>query len=78
MKVELICISKNEDNYIDEWIDYHINHYFVKTKQEESSVEIAQAVLCPVVNGKYVNLIQVDKVEDGDRGDNGFGSKGLI
>ena len=40
--------------------------------------KIAQAVLCPVVNGKYVNLIQVDKVEDGDRGDNGFGSKGLI
>jgi dUTP pyrophosphatase len=40
--------------------------------------KIAQAVLCPVVNGKYVNLIQVDKVEDGDRGDNGFGSTGLI
>ena len=40
--------------------------------------KIAQAVLCPVVNGKYVNLIQVDKVGDGDRGDNGFGSTGLI
>jgi dUTP pyrophosphatase len=40
--------------------------------------KIAQAVLCPVVNGKYVSLIQVDKVEDGDRGDNGFGSTGLI
>ena len=40
--------------------------------------KIAQAVLCPVVNGKYVNLIQVDKVENGDRGDNGFGSTGLI
>jgi dUTP pyrophosphatase len=41
-------------------------------------MKIAQAVLCPVVNGKYVNLIQVDKVEDGDRGNNGFGSTGLI
>ena len=41
-------------------------------------MKIAQAVLCPVVNGKYVNLIQVDKVENGDRGDNGFGSTGLI
>ena len=40
--------------------------------------KIAQAVLCPVVNGKYVNLIQVNKVGDGDRGDNGFGSTGLI
>ena len=41
-------------------------------------MKIAQAVLCPVINGKYVNLIQVDKVGDGDRGNNGFGSTGLI
>jgi dUTP pyrophosphatase len=40
--------------------------------------KIAQAVLCPVVNGKFVNLIQVDEIIDGDRGDNGFGSTGLI
>jgi dUTP pyrophosphatase len=40
--------------------------------------KIAQAVLSPVVNGKYVNLIQVNKVGDGDRGDNGFGSTGLV
>jgi len=39
--------------------------------------KIAQAVLSPVVNGKYVNLVQVTKVNDGDRGDNGFGSTGL-
>lgn len=42
------------------------------------STKIAQAVLCPVVNGKYVNLVQVDEVNDGDRGDNGFGSTGLV
>lgn len=24
MKVALVCIAKNEDNYIQEWIDYHI------------------------------------------------------
>jgi dUTP pyrophosphatase len=40
-------------------------------------MKIAQAVLCPVVNGKYVNLIQVDKINDGERGDNGFGSTGI-
>jgi dUTP pyrophosphatase len=40
--------------------------------------KIAQAVLSPVVNGKYVDLIKVNKVGDGDRGDNGFGSTGLI
>jgi dUTP pyrophosphatase len=40
--------------------------------------KIAQAVLSPVVNGKYVDLIQVNKVSDGDRGDKGFGSTGLV
>lgn len=39
--------------------------------------KIAQAVLCPVVNGKYVNLVHVNEVNGGDRKDNGFGSTGL-
>ena len=38
--------------------------------------KIAQAVLCPVVCGKHVTLKEVSKVEDKDRGDNGFGSTG--
>lgn len=24
MKVALVCVAKNEENYIDEWIDYHL------------------------------------------------------
>jgi dUTPase len=40
-------------------------------------MKIAQAVLCPVVNGEYVNLNPIDKIEDKDRGDNGFGSTGI-
>lgn len=40
-------------------------------------MKIAQAVLCPVVNGKYVSFQTVEKIEDKDRGDNGFGSTGL-
>jgi hypothetical protein len=24
MKVAICCIAKNEDNYIDEWIEYHL------------------------------------------------------
>lgn len=40
-------------------------------------MKIAQAVLCPVVNGKYVSLELVEKVEDKERGDNGFGSTGI-
>ena len=38
--------------------------------------KIAQAVLCPVVQGKLVNLKRVLNVEEKDRGDNGFGSTG--
>jgi len=40
-------------------------------------MKVAQAVLCPVVNGRYVSLTLVGKVEDKDRGDNGFGSTGI-
>jgi dUTPase len=40
-------------------------------------MKVAQAVLCPVVNGKWVDLIKKDKIEDKDRGDKGFGSTGI-
>jgi len=39
--------------------------------------KVAQAVLCPVVNGKWVNLEKVEKINDKDRGDKGFGSTGI-
>ena len=43
----------------------------------EKGMKIAQGVLSPVFNGKYVNLIEVDSIEERDRGDNGFGSTGI-
>lgn len=46
---------------------------FVITK----GMKVAQAVLCPVINGKWVNLIKVDEILKKDRGENGFGSTGL-
>jgi dUTP pyrophosphatase len=39
--------------------------------------KIAQAVLCPVVCGKWVNLIKTDKLDEKDRNNNGFGSTGI-
>ena len=39
--------------------------------------KIAQAVLCPVVNGKWVDLVKVDSINDKERGANGFGSTGM-
>jgi dUTP pyrophosphatase len=41
-------------------------------------MKVGQGVLCPVVQGKYVVFEQVGKVEDKDRGNNGFGSTGII
>lgn len=39
--------------------------------------KIAQAVLCPVVSGEWINLIRKNKIEDKDRADKGFGSTGI-
>lgn len=43
----------------------------------EKGQKIAQAVLCPVVNGKWVNLVKVEEIGKKDRNDKGFGSTGL-
>lgn len=40
-------------------------------------MKVAQAVVCPVMNGKFIHLNKVEKIGDGDRGDNGFGSTGI-
>jgi dUTP pyrophosphatase len=39
--------------------------------------KIAQAVLCPVVSGKWLVLKQVDDIGEKDRSNNGFGSTGI-
>ena len=43
----------------------------------KKSQKIAQAVLCPVVSGKWVNLVQRESIESKDRNNNGFGSTGI-
>jgi dUTP pyrophosphatase len=43
----------------------------------EKGQKIAQAVLCPVVNGKWVNLVKVEEIGEKDRNDKGFGSTGI-
>jgi dUTP pyrophosphatase len=40
-------------------------------------MKVGQGVLCPVVQGKFVMIETVEKVEDKDRGNNGFGSTGI-
>lgn len=43
----------------------------------EKGQKIAQAVLCPVVCGKWLEFQKVGNIEDKDRSDKGFGSTGL-
>ena len=40
-------------------------------------MKVGQAVLCPVINGKYVRFEKVDTLNEKDRGNNGFGSTGI-
>jgi len=49
------------------------NHEVIINK----GMKIAQAVLCPVFNGKFVKITEVDSVGTKDRGNNGFGSTGI-
>lgn len=42
----------------------------------EKGQKIAQACVCPVMTGSYVEITQVDKIEEKERASNGFGSTG--
>lgn len=55
-------------------IVFNTNNYTVEIPK---GMKVGQAVLCPVVNGKFVSFERVDNIEDKDRGDNGFGSTGI-
>jgi len=43
----------------------------------EKGMKVAQAVLCPVVCGKFVRFEESDNLGTSDRGDKGFGSTGI-
>jgi dUTP pyrophosphatase len=43
----------------------------------EKGQKIAQAVLCPVVSGKWIKMVEKYKLENKDRNQNGFGSTGI-
>jgi len=47
------------------------------TVQIKKGQKVAQACVCPVVNGKWINPVEVSSIEDKDRGSNGFGSTGI-
>ena len=43
----------------------------------KKGMKVAQAVLCPVVNGRWVEPVEREELSKKDRGDNGFGSTGI-
>lgn len=53
---------------------FNVNNHEVKINK---GMKIAQAVLTSVVNGKWVQLNQLNKLTEKDRGDKGFGSTGI-
>ena len=71
----------NSPGTVDSGYQGEVKVIIFNTSSEEIKIEkgqkIAQAVLCPVVCGKWLNLVKVDKIKDKDRSNNGFGSTGI-
>ena len=55
-------------------IIFNTNSFAYTIKQ---GTKVGQAVLCPVVNGKWVDLKETTEEINKDRNDNGFGSTGI-
>lgn len=59
MKIALVCIAKNEENYIQEWIDYHIkigfDQIFIYENDWKSDIINDKIVTIPV-NGSKMQL----------------------
>jgi dUTP pyrophosphatase len=71
----------NSPGTVDQGYTGEIKIILFNTNNEEFNVKkgmkIAQAVLCPVVCGKWVNIENVSDIESKDRNDKGFGSTGI-
>lgn len=52
----------------------NMNNYAITVDKQQ---KIAQAVLCPVVSGKWINLVEKNQINEKERGENGFGSTGI-
>ena len=55
-------------------IVFNTNNHIVTIPK---GMKVGQAVLCPVVNGKWVELTESKTVSKKDRNNNGFGSTGI-
>ena len=71
----------NSPGTVDSGYNGEIKVIIFNTNQHEYTIKkgtkIAQAVLCPVASGMWVNLVETEKINDKERGSNGFGSTGI-
>jgi dUTP pyrophosphatase len=74
-------IVLNSPGTVDQGYLGEIKIILFNTTREKVKIEkgqkIAQAVLCPVVSGKWVKLTEKSDLGNKDRNDNGFGSTGI-
>ena len=75
----LMCL--NSPGTVDNGYTGEVKAIIFNTNKEPFTItkgmKVAQAVLCPVVNGKWVDLVNKQVVTEKERGDNGFGSTGI-
>jgi len=79
LKQGLMCL--NSPGTVDNGYTGEVKAIIFNTNKEPfiitKGMKVAQAVLCPVVNGKWVNLVQKETINEKERGENGFGSTGI-
>ena len=75
----LMCL--NSPGTVDNGYTGEVKAIIFNTNKEPFTItkgmKIAQAVLCPVVNGKWVDLSESTHQVNKDRNSNGFGSTGI-
>lgn len=75
----LMCL--NSPGTVDNGYTGEVKAIIFNTNKEPFTItkgmKIAQAVLCPVVNGKWVDLTESNQQVNKDRNSNGFGSTGI-
>jgi dUTP pyrophosphatase len=71
----------NTPGTVDSGYNGEIKVILFNTTSQEIQIlrgmKVAQAVFCPVLSGKWVELKKSESVSDKDRGENGFGSTGI-
>ena len=75
----LMCL--NSPGTVDNGYTGEVKAIIFNTNKEPFTItkgmKIAQAVLCPVVNGKWVDLTESNQQANKDRNNKGFGSTGI-